>query len=148
MPRVASLELHCMAIRILNHSPLQWFLLFATFPTEIIMQLQRPFHGEPIRPVLCEQLCDESINSLLKACWSENPDHRPPFVSIRRQLRDMSPDRCGLWFFFYLDNNMRWENKLLTLSLIWIYRLLVVEEIAWSYLCQGFIFVISLKKTM
>uniref|UniRef100_A0A8C4NMB4 Guanylate cyclase n=1 Tax=Dicentrarchus labrax TaxID=13489 RepID=A0A8C4NMB4_DICLA len=61
-------------------------------PKEIIMQLRTPFQGEPLRPVLCEQLCDENINSLLRACWSENPDHRPPFGSIRRQLRDISPE--------------------------------------------------------
>ncbi|XP_041819300.1 guanylate cyclase 2G [Chelmon rostratus] len=61
-------------------------------PKEIIMQLRTPFQGEPLRPVLCEQLCDEKFNSLLRACWSENPDHRPPFGSIRRQLRDTSPD--------------------------------------------------------
>ncbi|XP_035525034.1 guanylate cyclase 2G [Morone saxatilis] len=61
-------------------------------PKEIIMQLRTPFQREPLRPVLCEQLCDENINSLLRACWSENPDHRPPFGSIRRQLRDISPE--------------------------------------------------------
>ncbi|KAI3365496.1 hypothetical protein L3Q82_010583, partial [Scortum barcoo] len=61
-------------------------------PKEIIMQLRTPFQGEPLRPILCDQLCDEKINSLLRACWSENPDHRPPFGSIRRQLRETSPD--------------------------------------------------------
>ncbi|XP_067433209.1 LOW QUALITY PROTEIN: guanylate cyclase 2G [Thunnus thynnus] len=60
-------------------------------PKEIIMQLRTPFQGEPLRPVLSE-LCDENINSLMRACWSENPDRRPPFGSIRRQLRDTSPD--------------------------------------------------------
>lgn len=59
------------------------------------MQLRTPFQGEPLRPALAEPLCDENINKLLKACWSENPDHRPPFGSIRRQLRDNSPDRSG-----------------------------------------------------
>ncbi|MED6257843.1 hypothetical protein ATANTOWER_032383 [Ataeniobius toweri] len=62
-------------------------------PKEIIMQLRTPFQGEPLRPVLCEQLCDEKINALLRSCWSENPDHRPPFGSIRRRLRDISPER-------------------------------------------------------
>ncbi|KAF0025714.1 hypothetical protein F2P81_022595 [Scophthalmus maximus] len=61
-------------------------------PKEIIMQLRTPFQGEPLRPVLSEQLCEENINLLLKACWNENPDHRPPFGSIRRQLKDTSPD--------------------------------------------------------
>uniref|UniRef100_A0A3Q2PC32 Guanylate cyclase n=1 Tax=Fundulus heteroclitus TaxID=8078 RepID=A0A3Q2PC32_FUNHE len=65
----------------------------------IIMQLRTPFQGEPLRPVLCEQLCDEKVNALLKACWSENPDHRPPFGSIRRRLRDISPEHANI-----LDN--------------------------------------------
>ncbi|XP_073345285.1 guanylate cyclase 2G [Pagrus major] len=64
-------------------------------PKEIIMQLRAPFQGEPLRPALCEQLCDENINVLLRVCWSENPDHRPPFGSIRRQLRDISPEGHG-----------------------------------------------------
>ncbi|TKS89508.1 Guanylate cyclase 2G [Collichthys lucidus] len=62
-------------------------------PKEIIMQLRTPFQGELLRPPLCDQLCDENINALLRACWSENPDQRPPFGSIRRQLKDTSPDR-------------------------------------------------------
>ncbi|XP_047465708.1 guanylate cyclase 2G [Mugil cephalus] len=61
-------------------------------PKEIVMQLRAPFQGEPLRPVLSDQLCDENINALLRACWSENPDVRPPFGSIRRRLRDASPD--------------------------------------------------------
>ncbi|XP_076007873.1 guanylate cyclase 2G [Genypterus blacodes] len=61
-------------------------------PKEIIMQLRTPYQGEPLRPVLAEQVCDDNINTLLKACWNENPDHRPPFGSIRRQLKDTSPD--------------------------------------------------------
>ncbi|TNN84804.1 Guanylate cyclase 2G [Liparis tanakae] len=61
-------------------------------PKEIIKQLRTPFQGEPLRPALSEGLCDENINALLKACWNENPDQRPPFASIRRQLRDTSPD--------------------------------------------------------
>ncbi|XP_059180394.1 guanylate cyclase 2G [Centropristis striata] len=61
-------------------------------PKEIIMQLRTPFQGEFLRPALSAELCEENVNLLLKACWNENPDHRPPFASIRRQLRDMSPD--------------------------------------------------------
>ncbi|KAK0131925.1 Guanylate cyclase 2G [Merluccius polli] len=61
-------------------------------PKEIIKQLRTPLAGEPLRPVLSSQLCDENLNSLLKACWSENPDHRPPFGSVRRQLKETSPD--------------------------------------------------------
>ncbi|XP_028332666.1 guanylate cyclase 2G [Gouania willdenowi] len=61
-------------------------------PKEIIMQLRTPFQGEPLRPLLSEQLCEQNINEVLRSCWSENPEHRPPFGSIRRRLRDSSPD--------------------------------------------------------
>ncbi|XP_029688669.1 guanylate cyclase 2G isoform X2 [Takifugu rubripes] len=61
-------------------------------PKEIIMHLRTPFQGEPLRPLLNDQLCEENINFLLRACWNENPDHRPPFGSIRRQLKDTCPD--------------------------------------------------------
>ncbi|XP_056905286.1 guanylate cyclase 2G isoform X2 [Takifugu flavidus] len=61
-------------------------------PKEIIMHLRTPFQGEPLRPLLNDQLCEENINFLLRACWSENPDHRPPFGSIRRRLKDTCPD--------------------------------------------------------
>ncbi|KAM8836929.1 guanylate cyclase 2G [Spinachia spinachia] len=61
-------------------------------PKEIMAQLRTPCQREVLRPALSEDLCDENINSLMKACWNENPDHRPPFASIRRQLRDNSPE--------------------------------------------------------
>ncbi|XP_069560556.1 guanylate cyclase 2G [Brachyistius frenatus] len=61
-------------------------------PKEIVMQLRTPFQGEPLRPVLSDQLCDENVNALMRACWNENPDHRPQFGFIRRRLRDTSPD--------------------------------------------------------
>lgn len=91
------------------------------YSLEIIMQLRTPFQGEPLRPMLSKQLCDETINLLLRACWSENPDHRPPFGSIRRQLRDTSPDRSDLQRLFRAQWNAPQfsENKLFSLSLIW-----------------------------
>ncbi|KAI4872797.1 hypothetical protein NFI96_016122 [Prochilodus magdalenae] len=61
-------------------------------PKEIIKQLRTPLAGEPLRPTLSTQMCDEALIALLTACWSENPDQRPPFSSIRRGLRDISPD--------------------------------------------------------
>ncbi|XP_029934217.1 guanylate cyclase 2G [Myripristis murdjan] len=61
-------------------------------PKDIVKQLQNPPKGEPLRPSLSDQLCDETINTLLRACWSENPDHRPPFGSIRSRLKETSPE--------------------------------------------------------
>ncbi|GAA6214570.1 guanylate cyclase 2G-like [Lates japonicus] len=81
-------------------------------PKEIIMQLRTPFQGDPLRPVLSEQLCEENINSLLKACWSENPDHRPPFGLIRRQLRDTSPDSHANILDNMVDKLEKYANHL------------------------------------
>uniref|UniRef100_A0A087YGM6 Guanylate cyclase n=1 Tax=Poecilia formosa TaxID=48698 RepID=A0A087YGM6_POEFO len=81
-------------------------------PKEIIMQLRTPFRGEPLRPVLCEQLCDEKVNALLKACWSENPDHRPPFGSIRRRLKDISPESHANILDNMVDKLEKYANHL------------------------------------
>ncbi|KAI2658367.1 Guanylate cyclase 2G [Labeo rohita] len=61
-------------------------------PKEIIKQLRTPMSEEPLRPTLSVDICDERLIPLLKACWSENPDHRPQFTSIRRQLREACPE--------------------------------------------------------
>ncbi|XP_010746852.3 guanylate cyclase 2G [Larimichthys crocea] len=81
-------------------------------PKEIIMQLRTPFQGEPLRPALCDQLCDENINALLRACWSENPDQRPPFGSIRRQLKDTSPDSHANILDNMVDKLEKYANHL------------------------------------
>ncbi|XP_051969089.1 guanylate cyclase 2G-like [Xyrauchen texanus] len=64
-------------------------------PKEIIKQLRTPMNEETLRPTLSADICDERLIPLLKACWSENPDHRPPFSSIRRRLREASPESHG-----------------------------------------------------
>ncbi|XP_062860017.1 guanylate cyclase 2G [Trichomycterus rosablanca] len=61
-------------------------------PKEIIKQLRTPLTGEPLRPSLSPEMCDEGFIALLIVCWSENPDQRPPFTSIKRTLRKISPD--------------------------------------------------------
>uniref|UniRef100_A0A3Q3ABD4 Guanylate cyclase n=1 Tax=Kryptolebias marmoratus TaxID=37003 RepID=A0A3Q3ABD4_KRYMA len=81
-------------------------------PKEIIMQLRTPFQGEPLRPVLSDQLCEEKVNALLKACWSENPDHRPPFGSIRRRLRDISPESHANILDNMVDKLEKYANHL------------------------------------
>ncbi|XP_055006373.1 guanylate cyclase 2G isoform X2 [Boleophthalmus pectinirostris] len=81
-------------------------------PKEIIMQLRSPFQGEPLRPSLSEQLCEEKINSLLRACWSENPDHRPPFGSIRRQLKETSPESHANILDNMVDKLEKYANHL------------------------------------
>uniref|UniRef100_I3KPH6 Guanylate cyclase n=1 Tax=Oreochromis niloticus TaxID=8128 RepID=I3KPH6_ORENI len=81
-------------------------------PKEIIMQLRTPFQGEPLRPVLSEQLVEENINALLKACWSENPDYRPPFGSIRRRLKDISPDNHANILDNMVDKLEKYANHL------------------------------------
>ncbi|XP_029977660.1 guanylate cyclase 2G [Sphaeramia orbicularis] len=81
-------------------------------PKEIIMQLRTPFQGEPLRPALSEQLCDENVNSLMRVCWSENPDHRPPFGSIRRQLRETCPDSHANFLDNMVEKLEKYANHL------------------------------------
>uniref|UniRef100_A0A3Q1F1T0 Guanylate cyclase n=1 Tax=Acanthochromis polyacanthus TaxID=80966 RepID=A0A3Q1F1T0_9TELE len=81
-------------------------------PKEIIMQLRTPFQGEPLRPVISEDLCEENINALLRSCWSENPDHRPPFGSIQRRLRDISPDSHANILDNMVDKLEKYANHL------------------------------------
>ncbi|XP_048124721.1 guanylate cyclase 2G [Alosa alosa] len=66
-------------------------------PREIIAQLQTPPAGGPLRPhlstqVLPAQVSGEGLLNVLQQCWSEEPDLRPPFTTIRRRLREASPD--------------------------------------------------------
>ncbi|KAJ8365223.1 hypothetical protein SKAU_G00140540 [Synaphobranchus kaupii] len=61
-------------------------------PKAIIEQLKNPALAEPLRPSISTQLCNEGLVSLLKDCWSENPDYRPNFTTIKRRLRETSPD--------------------------------------------------------
>ncbi|XP_064169836.1 guanylate cyclase 2G [Anguilla rostrata] len=61
-------------------------------PKDIIERLRNPALGEPLRPSLSTQLCNEGLITLLKDCWSENPDYRPPFSTIKRRLREACPD--------------------------------------------------------
>uniref|UniRef100_A0A3Q3E257 Guanylate cyclase n=1 Tax=Labrus bergylta TaxID=56723 RepID=A0A3Q3E257_9LABR len=81
-------------------------------PEEIIMKLRSPFQGEPLRPLLSDQLCDENINSMLRACWNENADHRPPFTSIRRQLRGISPESHANILDNMVDKLEKYANHL------------------------------------
>uniref|UniRef100_A0A8C7ZQQ9 Guanylate cyclase n=1 Tax=Oryzias sinensis TaxID=183150 RepID=A0A8C7ZQQ9_9TELE len=79
---------------------------------DIIIQLRIPFQGEPLRPVLSDQLCDEKVNALLKACWSEKPDHRPPFASIRRRLKSISPESHSNILDSMVDKLEKYANHL------------------------------------
>ncbi|XP_072230081.1 guanylate cyclase 2G [Leuresthes tenuis] len=81
-------------------------------PKEIIMQLRTPFQGEPLRPVLSDQLCEEEVNTLLSACWTENPEHRPPFGSIRRRLRTISPESHANILDNMVDKLEKYANHL------------------------------------
>ncbi|XP_061086393.1 guanylate cyclase 2G [Conger conger] len=61
-------------------------------PKEIIERIRNPALGEPLRPSISTQVCNEGLISLLRDCWSENPDYRPPFNTIKRRLREACPD--------------------------------------------------------
>ncbi|XP_053548969.1 guanylate cyclase 2G-like [Bombina bombina] len=61
-------------------------------PEEIINKIKDPSANIPLRPFLSVEKCNERIIAMLKMCWDENPDRRPTFVSIKRSLRNASPE--------------------------------------------------------
>lgn len=49
---------------------------------------------EPFRPNLellydSENVCDEYILQCMKDCWTENPEMRPDFATIRSRLKKL-----------------------------------------------------------
>nr|XP_015202921.1 PREDICTED: guanylate cyclase 2G-like [Lepisosteus oculatus] len=61
-------------------------------PEEIIERIKTPHSDQPFRPSLLIGKVNEGISALLKSCWDENPERRPTFLSIRRRLREASPE--------------------------------------------------------
>uniref|UniRef100_A0A8C4RZG8 Guanylate cyclase n=1 Tax=Erpetoichthys calabaricus TaxID=27687 RepID=A0A8C4RZG8_ERPCA len=61
-------------------------------PEEIIKKIKHPTNRVPLRPTLSPEKCSEGIAAMLNSCWDENPDRRPCFSTIRRRLRDASPE--------------------------------------------------------
>uniref|UniRef100_A0A803JTE1 Guanylate cyclase n=1 Tax=Xenopus tropicalis TaxID=8364 RepID=A0A803JTE1_XENTR len=61
-------------------------------PQEIINKIKTPDSRVPLRPSLSAEKCNERIVAILKLCWDENPERRPSFTSIKRSLRDASPE--------------------------------------------------------
>ncbi|KAM5132688.1 guanylate cyclase 2G-like [Mantella aurantiaca] len=61
-------------------------------PEEIIQKIKDPNAVVPMRPSLSLEKCNERIITMLKMCWDENPDRRPTFASIKRNLRVASPE--------------------------------------------------------
>ncbi|XP_029466605.1 guanylate cyclase 2G-like [Rhinatrema bivittatum] len=61
-------------------------------PEEIINKLKDPSSNVPLRPSLSVEKCNERIIAILKSCWDELPDKRPTFSTIKRRLREESPE--------------------------------------------------------
>uniref|UniRef100_A0A8C5EWJ9 Guanylate cyclase n=1 Tax=Gopherus evgoodei TaxID=1825980 RepID=A0A8C5EWJ9_9SAUR len=59
---------------------------------EIINRLMDPTGLVPLRPSLSTEKCSERIISMLRTCWDEDPARRPTFSSVKRGLRDASPE--------------------------------------------------------
>ncbi|XP_074855782.1 guanylate cyclase 2G-like [Carettochelys insculpta] len=59
---------------------------------EIINQLRNPTMLVPLRPNLSTEKCSERIIAMLRTCWDEDPEKRPTFSSVKRGLRDASPE--------------------------------------------------------
>ncbi|XP_071986240.1 guanylate cyclase 2G-like [Engystomops pustulosus] len=61
-------------------------------PQETIRKIKDPNATVPLRPSLSVEKCNERIIAMLKMCWDENPERRPSFASIKRNLRGASPE--------------------------------------------------------
>uniref|UniRef100_A0A674JFX3 Guanylate cyclase n=1 Tax=Terrapene triunguis TaxID=2587831 RepID=A0A674JFX3_9SAUR len=59
---------------------------------EIINRLRDPTVLVPLRPSLSTEKCSERIIAMLRTCWDEDPGRRPTFSSVKRGLRDASPE--------------------------------------------------------
>ena len=59
-------------------------------PSEILQQVIDPKDGIFIRPQLDKlENCMDFVKETIRLCWSENPDKRPDFKSIRNRLRPL-----------------------------------------------------------
>ncbi|KAJ7984414.1 hypothetical protein DPEC_G00354590 [Dallia pectoralis] len=72
-------------LREMKHENLVQFFGVCVEPPNICMIMQYCKKGSL-------KMCDEGLVSLLKACWNENPEHRPSFCSIRRRLKEACPE--------------------------------------------------------
>nr|XP_033799297.1 guanylate cyclase 2G-like isoform X2 [Geotrypetes seraphini] len=61
-------------------------------PEEIINKLKDRSPAVPFRPSLSVEKCNERIIAMLKSCWDEVPERRPAFSTIKKRLREASPD--------------------------------------------------------
>lgn len=41
----------------------------------------------PFRPFVGQRECPPDVLDLMEKCWHDNPDERPPFVTIRSTVR-------------------------------------------------------------
>ncbi|XP_078664612.1 atrial natriuretic peptide receptor 1-like [Branchiostoma floridae x Branchiostoma belcheri] len=55
--------------------------------------LQRVQHSEepPYRPTVSDVVCPQNLRSLMEKCWSEDPEERPDFHSLRGMVKKLSP---------------------------------------------------------
>ena len=59
-------------------------------PSDILKQVIEPEDGIIIRPQLDKlENCMDFVKETIRLCWSENPDKRPDFKSIRNRLRPL-----------------------------------------------------------
>uniref|UniRef100_A0A7M4EWQ7 Guanylate cyclase n=1 Tax=Crocodylus porosus TaxID=8502 RepID=A0A7M4EWQ7_CROPO len=59
---------------------------------EIISRIRDPSTHFLLRPSLSGEKCNERIITMVRACWDENPERRPTFSSVKRLLREASPE--------------------------------------------------------
>ena len=58
-----------------------------------IIERVRNRENPPFRPTVCELIDKaEGLRDLMKNCWMENPDERPTFQAIRKNIEVMMKD--------------------------------------------------------
>ncbi|KAL5019050.1 hypothetical protein ScPMuIL_004772 [Solemya velum] len=56
---------------------------------EIVERVRVSFNGVPFRPDTASLRCEDFVITCIKECWSEDPEQRPDFKSIRTKLKPM-----------------------------------------------------------
>ncbi|CAH1099339.1 unnamed protein product [Psylliodes chrysocephalus] len=86
-------------------------------PKDIIENVKKEAQYDPFRPDIdalydSELGCDEYVLQCMKDCWSENPDDRPDFVTVRTRLKRMKDGKNKNIMDQMMDMMVKYANNL------------------------------------
>lgn len=61
-------------------------------PTVVVVAILERIEAHeatPFRPFIGQRDCPPDVLDLMEKCWADNPEERPPFVTIRSTVRDI-----------------------------------------------------------